>query len=82
MSNASLDTLSRLQDIRLRVFNRERISPAEMRTLLLDIMRDRENAAHAGAKARTAAKKAAGSATAATAAPVQLDINALFGPQT
>lgn len=70
---SSLDTLARLQDIRLRVYNRERITPAEMRTLLLDIMRDRENASRAGAKARTAAKKAASSA------PVTLDINQLFG---
>lgn len=70
----SLDTLARLQDIRLRVFNRERISPQEMRALLLDICRDRENASRAGAKARTAARKAAGTTTAPT-----LDINTLFG---
>jgi len=70
---ASLDTLASLQDIRLRVFNRERISPAEMRKLLLDISRDRENASRAGARSRAAAKKADKSA------PVQLDINTLFG---
>ena len=66
----SLDTLASLQDIRLRVYNRERISPAEMRKLLLDICRDRENASKAGARNRAAAKKAVAST---------LDINELFG---
>lgn len=70
---SSLDTLARLQDVRLRVFNRERVTPEEMRLLLLDIVRDRENASRAGAKSRAAAKKAA-----ATPAPA-LDINTLFG---
>lgn len=69
--SSSLDTLARLQDVRLRVFNRERISPEDMRALLLDIDRDRGNAARAGAKNRAAAKKAA-------AAPAPLNLADLF----
>jgi hypothetical protein len=70
--DVSLDTLSRLNDVRLRVFNRERVSPEEMRLLILDIVRDRENASRAGAKSRAAAKKAA-------SAPTPLNLADLFG---
>ncbi len=69
---SDLDTLSRLQDIRLRIANRERIEPAEMRAILLDIARDRESASKLGARNRAAAKKATG------ATPVQLDITTMF----
>jgi hypothetical protein len=57
------DTASRLLDIRLRIHNRERITPAEMRSILLDIARDRENAAKYAARDKRAAKRAASGAT-------------------
>jgi len=71
---SSLDTLARLQDIRLRVYNHERISPADMRALLDDIRRDRDSASRASAKTRAAARKAAGAPPTA-----KLDIDSLFG---
>jgi hypothetical protein len=66
----SLDTHSLLLDARLRVLNRERVTPEDMRRILLSIAHDRENAARAGARNRAAAKKAV--------APT-LDIDTLFG---
>jgi hypothetical protein len=70
-TTTSLDTHSLLLDARLRVLNRERVTPEDMRRILLSIAHDRENAARAGARNRAAAKKA-------VAAPT-LDIDTLFG---
>lgn len=67
----SLETQSRLTDIRLRIYNRERITPAEMRTLLRDIMRDRESASRVAAKARRDVKKA-------SAPTVSINMDELF----
>lgn len=53
-----IDTIAHLQDIRIRVLNRERVTPAEMRDLLSDLRRDRENTAKT-ARSATAKKKAA-----------------------
>lgn len=76
MPTDTLDTLSRLQDIRLRICNRERVSPEEMHSLLLDIMRDREATARVAPKARAAARKA----VAADKPPLSIDD--LFGTPT
>ena len=73
MSDTPTDTASRLLDIRLRIHNRERITPAEMRAILLDIARDRENAAKYAARDRRAAKK-----TAAGGSAPSINVNDLF----
>ncbi len=72
MSDTTLDTAARLTDIRLRIYNRERITPAEMRSILLDIARDRESASKLSVKARRDAKKAV-SSNAATAPSIDID---------
>lgn len=70
------DTLLELTDIRLRVYNRERIPSAEMRRLLHNIIRDRESAKRLAAKTRTAAKRTV------AVTPPTIDINELFGVKT
>lgn len=68
----SLDTQARLTDIRLRIYNRERITPAEMRAVISDIIRDRESASRIAAKARRDVKRAS------VATPIAIDMDELF----
>lgn len=68
----ALATQTRLQDIRLRILNGDRVQPDEMRELLSDLRRDRENAS----RSRTRAKaKGAGSVGGSKPA---IDLNELF----
>lgn len=69
-----LATQARLQDVRLRILNGERVPPDEMRELLSDIRRDRENAARLGRKGTTKRKPAAAGA-------VNVNLDELFPTQ-
>lgn len=66
-ANDLLDTQLALADIRTRVLAGERLSASEMRTLLNDLRRDRENASRASAKARRDAARASAPSKASTA---------------
>ena len=73
---STLDAQASLADIRLRVLNRERVPPDEMRLLLANLTRSRDNAARA-AKSATAAK----SRENRKAARPQVSLSDLFGPK-
>lgn len=71
-----LVTQARLSDIRTRILARVPVTPAEMRDLLADIRRDRDNATRA---ARSAAATRRRQAAQPTAAAPAISIDTLFG---
>jgi hypothetical protein len=72
-SDLSLDSQLLLNDVRLRVLNRQPVTPDEYRKLLSSLRGDRENAARASAAAKRTAKRVMG----ATATP-SISVTDLF----
>lgn len=79
MTDLSLSTQLRLQDIRLRVLNREPVTADEYHHLIADLRQDRESSARASAAAKRAERKASSSSS-AKQTPT-FDLATMFGPK-
>lgn len=75
MSDLSLDSQLLLTDVRLRVLNRQPVTPDEYRKLLSSLRGDRENAARASAAAKRTAKRVMGAT-----APATISVTDFFPP--